>query len=56
LDSELHRKGRGPWLAPSGVSPATAAVNPNVVNAQTVNPQSGPHWIIVDDNTGTPET
>ena len=61
LDSELHRKGRGPWLAPSGVSPATTAANTQMANTQMVNSQlgsaqSGPHWIIVDDNTGTPET
>jgi type VII secretion protein EccCa/type VII secretion protein EccCb len=51
LDSELHRKGRGPWMPPSGPSPSTA-VSPN----ESVSvPEPSPHWIIVDDNAGTPE-
>jgi type VII secretion protein EccCa/type VII secretion protein EccCb len=46
LDAELHRRGRGPWAPPTGLSPITAL--------SPVEP-TGPHWVIVDDNAGTPE-
>lgn len=51
LDSELHHKGRGPWMPPAGSSPSTAqsSIQPPAAGV------SGPHWIIVDDNAGTPE-
>ena len=51
LDSELHRKGRGPWAPPSGTSPTTTP-SPLVAGA---GPALGPHWVIVDDNVGMPE-
>jgi type VII secretion protein EccCb/type VII secretion protein EccCa len=48
LDAELHRKGRGPWTPPSGSIPS--------LSGQSVPaPALGPHWIIVDDNAGSPE-
>ena len=51
LDAELHRKGRGPWTPPGGSSPTTT---PSAMAADTP-PALGPHWVIVDDNVGTPE-
>jgi DNA segregation ATPase FtsK/SpoIIIE-like protein len=51
LDAELHRKGRGPWAPPSGTSPTTT-LSPMESNSASA---LGPHWIIVDDNVGTPE-
>ena len=51
LDGELHRKGRGPWTPPSGSSPTTT-LSPVETDAAA---GLGPHWIIVDDNVGTPE-
>ena len=48
LDAELHRKGRGPWTPPTGSSPITMS---STVEAAA----PGPHWIIVDDSTGTPD-
>ena len=51
LDAELHRKGRGPWAPPSGSSPTTTL---SPVESDAV-AGLGPHWIIVDDNVGTPE-
>jgi len=51
LDAELHRKGRGPWAPPSGSSPTTTLSPMESDNASAL----GPHWIIVDDNVGTPE-
>jgi type VII secretion protein EccCa/type VII secretion protein EccCb len=51
LDAELHRKGRGPWTPPSGSSPTTT---PSPIDSRAVS-AIGPHWIIVDDNVGTPE-
>lgn len=51
LDGELHRKGRGPWVPPTGPSPVTTA-SPIEANADTAR---GPHWLIIDDGTGTPE-
>ncbi len=51
LDSELHRKGRGPWAPPSGSSPLSMPSPIESVAASAL----GPHWVIVDDNVGTPE-
>ncbi|SPM33813.1 DNA translocase FtsK [Mycobacterium rhizamassiliense] len=51
LDSELHRKGRGPWTPPVGTSP-TSMPSPMESPAGLA---LGPHWVIVDDNVGTPE-
>ena len=48
LDSELHRKGRGPWTAPSGSIPSP-------LDQPAAAAAMGPHWIIIDDNAGTPE-
>ena len=50
LDAELHRKGRGPWAPPVGASP-TSMPSAMEVPGLTL----GPHWVIVDDNVGTPE-
>lgn len=53
LDAELHRKGRGPWTAPSpanGSRPTTA----RSPIEDTAAPSLGPHWVIVDDAVGTP--
>jgi type VII secretion protein EccCa/type VII secretion protein EccCb len=50
LDAELHRKGRGPWTPPVGASP-TSMPSPMESSGLTM----GPHWVIVDDNVGTPE-
>ncbi|MEZ0366613.1 type VII secretion protein EccCa [Mycobacterium sp. pUA109] len=51
LDAELHRKGRGPWTPPTGASPTSM---PSPIESAT-GPALGPHWVIVDDNAGTPE-
>ncbi|OBF25936.1 type VII secretion protein EccCa [Mycobacterium sp. ACS4331] len=51
LDAELHRKGRGPWAPPSGSSPLSM---PSPIEASSPS-ALGPHWVIVDDNVGTPE-
>ncbi|WP_310777650.1 type VII secretion protein EccCa [Mycobacterium sp. Z3061] len=51
LDAELHRKGRGPWSPPVTASPTSM---PSAMEAVTT-PALGPHWVIVDDNVGTPE-
>ncbi|HEU0191480.1 MAG TPA: type VII secretion protein EccCa [Mycobacterium sp.] len=51
LDAELHRKGRGPWSPPTGASPTSM---PSPMESPA-GPALGPHWVIVDDNTGTPE-
>lgn len=50
LDAELHRKGRGPWTPPVGASP-TSMPSPMEATGLVL----GPHWVIVDDNVGTPE-
>jgi len=50
LDAELHRKGRGPWTPPAGTRP-TSMPSP----MESTGPTLGPHWVIVDDNVGTPE-
>lgn len=49
LDAELHRKGRGPWT-PVGASPTTM---PSSI--ESMRSAFGPHWVIIDDNVGTPE-
>lgn len=51
LDAELHRKGRGAWTPPTGSRPTTM---PSPLESPA-GPDLGPHWLIVDDNTGTPE-
>ncbi|MCV7020775.1 type VII secretion protein EccCa [Mycolicibacterium aichiense] len=51
LDAELHRKGRGPWTPPSGSSPTTMLSPMEAASGNAL----GPHWVIVDDNVGTPE-
>ncbi len=51
LDAELHRKGRGPWAPPTGSSPLSM---PSPVEAMAAS-ALGPHWVIIDDNVGTPE-
>ena len=50
LDAELHRKGRGPWTPPVGASP-TSMPSPMESSSGLA---LGPHWVIVDDNVGTP--
>ena len=50
LDAELHRKGRGPWAPPPGSGPITAGSAGESPTADL-----GPHWVIVDDNVGTPD-
>jgi type VII secretion protein EccCa/type VII secretion protein EccCb len=50
LDAELHRKGRGPWAPPVGTSPTSM---PSAMESPGLT--LGPHWVIVDDNVGTPE-
>ena len=52
LDAELHRKGRGPWAPPAGSSPLSM---PSPMEAASGAAALGPHWVIIDDNTGTPE-
>lgn len=51
LDAELHRKGRGQWAPPIGSSPSTT---PSPMDSPA-GAGLGPHWVIVDDGTGTPE-
>jgi type VII secretion protein EccCa/type VII secretion protein EccCb len=51
LDAELHRKGRGAWTPPVGTSPTSM---PSPMES-TTGLALGPHWVIVDDNVGTPE-
>ena len=51
LDAEVHRKGRGPWAPRSGSSPTTTLSTMESDSASGL----GPHWVIVDDNVGTPE-
>lgn len=50
LDAELHRKGRGPWTPPIGSSPVATPSG-----MESAGSAIGPHWVIVDDNTGSPE-
>lgn len=54
LDAELHRKGRGPWAPPGSLSPTTT---PSSAGSLVAPPPAGagPHWVIVDDNVGTPD-
>jgi type VII secretion protein EccCa/type VII secretion protein EccCb len=51
LDAELHRKGRGPWMPPTGTSPMSTPSPMESRAGLTL----GPHWVIVDDAVGTPE-
>ena len=51
LDSELHHRSRGPWMPPVGPNPSTTTL-PHQSNSSSV---LSPHWIIVDDNVGSPE-
>lgn len=51
LDAELHRRGRGPWTPPTGASPITMPSAMEAAGGSAL----GPHWVIVDDNVGTPE-
>jgi len=51
LDTELHRKGRGPWTPPTGSSPT---LTPSPMEPRP-GLALGPHWLIVDDAAGTPE-
>ncbi|ORW01712.1 type VII secretion protein EccC [Mycobacterium kyorinense] len=51
LDTELHRKGRGPWTPPMGSSPTLTPAPMEARPCLTL----GPHWLIVDDMVGTPE-
>lgn len=51
LDSELHRKGRGPWTPPTGTNPTSMPSPLEALPGLTL----GPHWVIVDDAVGTPE-
>lgn len=53
LDAELHCKGRGPWTPPLGSSPTTT-LSP-LETRPSASAALGPHWLIVDDNTGTVE-
>ncbi|GBE64050.1 type VII secretion protein EccC [Mycobacterium sp. MFM001] len=52
LDAELHCKGRGPWTPPTGSSP-TLTPSPTAMRPGLT---LGPHWLIVDDSAGTPES
>ncbi|MCE9516768.1 MAG: type VII secretion protein EccCa [Mycobacterium sp.] len=54
LDAELHRKGRGPWAPPSSLTPTTTAASSSSLDASPP-AGAGPHWVIVDDNVGTPD-
>ena len=51
LDAELHHKSRGPWTPPSAPSPSVPMSTPQSAPGSVI----GPHWIVVDDNVGTPE-
>lgn len=51
LDAELHRKGRGPWTPPSGTSPTSMPSPMESAGGSAL----GPHWVIIDDQVGTPE-
>lgn len=55
LGAELHMKGRrGQWTPPTAASPTTigSALETGQADAGA---DLGPHWVIVDDNTGSPE-
>ena len=54
LDAELHRKGRGPWSPPNSLSPSTTSPSPSPLEGSPWT-GAGPHWVIVDDNVGTPD-
>ncbi|MCV7103213.1 type VII secretion protein EccCa [Mycobacterium palustre] len=55
LGGELHMKGkRGQWTPPAAATPTTMG---SALEAAQPDPAAdlGPHWVIVDDNTGSPE-
>lgn len=53
LGADLHRKGkRGAWTPPSAPTPTTMG---SALETGTDGHDLGPHWVIVDDNTGSPE-
>ncbi|BBZ50407.1 type VII secretion protein EccCa [Mycobacterium heidelbergense] len=55
LGAELHMKGRrGQWTPPTAASPTTIGSALETGQADT-GADLGPHWVIVDDNTGSPE-
>ncbi|MEB3020128.1 type VII secretion protein EccCa [[Mycobacterium] crassicus] len=53
LGADLHMKGkRGAWRPPSQPSPTTMG---SALETGGKEHDLGPHWVIVDDNTGSPE-
>jgi type VII secretion protein EccCa/type VII secretion protein EccCb len=55
LGAELHMKGkRGQWTPLAAASPTTTGSALETGQADTA-ADLGPHWVIVDDNTGSPE-
>ncbi|OBH14767.1 MULTISPECIES: type VII secretion protein EccCa [Mycolicibacter] len=53
LGADLHMKGkRGAWRPPSAPSPTTMG---SALETGGDGHDLGPHWVIVDDNTGSPE-
>ncbi|GAT07621.1 type VII secretion protein EccCa [Mycolicibacterium novocastrense] len=55
LAGELHMKGkRGAWKPPTAASPTAMASPLESPNGDSP-ADLGPHWVIVDDNTGSPE-
>src|SRR5699024_10197836 len=53
LGADLHMKGkRGAWRPPSAPSPTTMG---SALETGGEGHDLGPHWVIVDDNTGSPE-
>ncbi|MBS9535049.1 type VII secretion protein EccCa [Mycobacterium sp. M1] len=51
LGADLYRRGkRGPWRPPTAPSPTTTG-SPLETDCDSVD--LGPHWVIVDDNTGS---
>ncbi|MEO8813844.1 MAG: type VII secretion protein EccCa, partial [Mycobacterium sp.] len=53
LGADLHRKGkRGAWKTPSAPTPTTMG---SALETGAGGHDLGPHWVIVDDNTGSPE-
>src|SRR6202008_4409887 len=55
LGAELHMKGkRGQWTPLAAASPTTIGSTLETGQADGA-ADLGPHWVIVDDNTGSPE-
>ena len=53
LGANLHMKGkRGAWQPPAALSPTTIG---SALESGADGNALGPHWVIVDDNTGSPE-